>query len=89
MIGKYIVLSNIFSVNASLYFAYMYSGTSLDIKKFIVLHTSSAYNGLFVRYKVYSLIPGNVCVQAKSIVIPMKTLVLIDLAPCRKNPIKK
>ena len=33
----------------------MYSGTPLDIKKFIVLfHTSSAYNSLLVLYKVYS-----------------------------------
>ena len=36
----------------------MYSGTPLDIKKFIVLlHTLSAYNSLLVRYKVYSSDP--------------------------------
>ena len=35
----------------------MYSGTPLDIKKIIVLHTLSAYNSLLVRYKVYSSDP--------------------------------
>ena len=50
----------------------MYSGTSLHIKKFIVLlHTSSGYNSLLVRYKVDPL-----CTQAEGMVKPMKTLVL-------------
>ena len=32
----------------------MYSGIPLDIRKFIVLHISSVYNSLLVRYKVHS-----------------------------------
>ena len=58
----------------------MYSGTPLDIKKFIVfLHTLSAYNSLLVRYKVYSSDHGE-CLpaQAEGMVKPMKTLVLIQ-----------
>ena len=58
----------------------MYSGTPLDIKKFIVfLHTLSAYNSLLVRYKVYSS-DHEECLsaQAEGMVKPMKTLVLIQ-----------
>ena len=46
-------------------------------KKIIVrLHTLSEHNSLLVHYKVYSPYPRNVCVQAESILKPMKTLVL-------------
>ena len=58
----------------------MYSGTSLDIKKIIVLlHTLSAYNSLLVRYKVYSS-DHRECLstQADGMVKPIKTLVLIQ-----------
>ena len=37
MIAKYIVLSHIINVVGIRYFAYMYSGTPLDIKKLLVL----------------------------------------------------
>ena len=58
----------------------MYSGTPLDIKKFIVLlHTLSAYNSLLVRYKVYSSDPGEcLCAQPEGMLKSMKTLVLIQ-----------
>ena len=58
----------------------MYSGTSLDIKKFIVLlHTLTAYNNLLVRYKVYSSdLRECLCTQGEGMVRPMKTLVLIQ-----------
>ena len=51
----------------------------LILKKIIVLlHTLSAYNSLFVRYKVYSSYPGEcLCPQAEGMVKPMKTLVLM------------
>ena len=48
----------------------MYSGTSLGIKKNIVLlHTLSAYNSLLVRYKVCSSDPRK-CVQAEGMLKP-------------------
>ena len=58
----------------------MYSRTPLDIKKIIVLlHTLSAYKSLLVRYKVYLSDPMEcLCTQAKGMVKPMKTLVLIQ-----------
>ena len=58
----------------------MYSGTPLDIKKFIVLlHTLSAYNSLLVRYKVYSSDPKEcLCTQPEGMLTSMKTLVLIQ-----------
>ena len=58
----------------------MYSGTPLDIKKFIVfLHILSAYNSLLVRYKVYlSDHRECLCTQAEGMVKPMKTLALIQ-----------
>ena len=58
----------------------MYSGTPLDIKKFIVLlHTLSAYNSLLVRYKVYSSDPREcLCTQPEGMLKSMKTIVLIQ-----------
>ena len=58
----------------------MFSGTPLDVKKYIVLlHTLSAYNSLLVRYKVYSSDPRE-CLrtQAEGMVKSMKTLGLIQ-----------
>ena len=67
----------------------MYSGTSLDIKKFIVLlHTLSSYNSLLVRYEVYSSDPREyLCTQAEGMAKPMKTLV--GLLTQHENPMKK
>ena len=58
----------------------MYSGTPLDIKKFIVLlHTLSTYNSLLVRYKVYSSPRKEcLCTQPEGMVKSMKTLILIQ-----------
>ena len=58
----------------------MFSGTSFDIKKVIVLlPTLSAYYSLLVRYKVYSSNPREcLCAQAERMVKPMKSLVLIQ-----------
>ena len=58
----------------------MYSGTPLDIKKFIViLHTLSTFNSLLVRYKVYSSHPRKcLCTQPEGMLKSMKTLVLIQ-----------
>ena len=66
----------------------MYSGTPLDIKKFIVLlHTLSAYNSLLVRYKVYSSDPRE-CLCTSWRYAEAYENFSIDPAPCRKNPIK-
>ena len=54
----------------------MYTGTPIDI---VLLHTSSAYNSLLVRYKVYSSdFRECLCTQGEGMVKPMKTLVLIQ-----------
>ena len=51
----------------------MYTGTPIDI---VLLHTSSAYNSLLVRYKVYSSdFRECLCTQGEGMVKPMKTLV--------------
>ena len=52
----------------------MYSGTPLDIKKFIVLcYTYQQLTAYSSAIKFTCLIPGNVCVQAEGMVKPMKT----------------
>ena len=59
---------------------YIYSETSFDIKKFIVLlHTLSAYNNLIVSSatKFTLLISGNLCVKDEGVVKSMYTLGLI------------
>ena len=54
----------------------MYTGTPIDI---VLLHASSAYNSLLVRYKVYSSdFRECLCTQGEGMVKPMKTLVLIQ-----------
>ena len=90
MIAKYIVLSNIISVASDNILRMCIQELLLILKKFIVLfHTLSACNSLLVSYKGYSSDPsGCLCTQAKGMVKPMKNLI-IDPAPCRKNPIKK
>ena len=66
----------------------MYSGTPLDIKKFIVLlHTLSAYNSLLVRYKVYLSDPKE-CLCTSWRYAEAYENFSIDSARCRKNPIK-
>ena len=61
----------------------MYSGTPLDTKKFVVLlHTLSAYNSLLVHYKVYSSDHRECLSTQAEGMKPMKTLVLIQPAPC-------
>ena len=66
----------------------MYSGTPLDIRKFIVLHTLSAYNSLLVRYKVYSSDPRE-CLCTSWRYAEAYENFSIDPAPCQKNPTKK
>ena len=52
----------------------MYSGTPLDIKKFIVLfYTYQQLTAYSSPIKFTCLVPGNVCVQAERMVKPMKT----------------
>ena len=69
MIAKYIILSNRSSVASDNTLHICIKEPLLILKRFIVLlHPLSAYNSLLVRYKVYSSIPGNVCVQNKGTV---------------------
>ena len=79
MIAKYIVLSNIISVVSDNILCILIQESLMILKKFIViLHTLSAYNSVFVCYKVYSSDPEEcLCTQAEGMVKPMKTLVLI------------
>ena len=80
MIAKYIVLSNIISVISDNILRICIQEPLLILKKFIVLlHTSSAYNSLLVRYKVYSSDPREcLCTQTEGMVKPIKTSVLIQ-----------
>ena len=80
MIAKYIILSNIISVVSDNILRICIQEPLLILKTFIVLlHTSSAYNSLLVRYKVYSSDPREyLCTQAEGMVKPMKNLVLIQ-----------
>ena len=63
----------------------MYSGTPLDIKKSIVLHTLSAYNSLLVHHKVYWFDPRE-CLCTSWRYDEAYENFSIDSAPCRKNP---
>ena len=74
------VLSNIISVvSDNIFYICIYSGTPLDIKKSIVLHTLPAYNSLLIRHKVYSSDPMECfCTQPEGMLKSMKTLVLIQ-----------
>ena len=67
----------------------MYSGTPLDIKKlqffFILYQHRTAYSSAI---KFTRLISGNVFVQAEGMLNEAYENFSIDLAPCRKNPIK-
>ena len=65
----------------------MYSGTPLDIKKFIVLHTLSAYYSLLVHHKVYSFDPRE-CLCTSWRYGEAYENFSIDPAPCWKNPIR-
>ena len=66
----------------------MYSGTLLISKRYIaLLHFLSAYNSLFVRYKVYSTDPRK-CLCTSWRYAETYENFRIDPAPFRKNPIK-
>ena len=80
MTAKYIVLSNIISVVSDSVLRICIQEPLLILKTFIVLlHISSAYNILLIRYKVYSSDPRkSLFTQAEGIVKSMKTLVLIQ-----------
>ena len=80
MTAKYIVLSNIISVVSDSVLRICIQEPLLILKTFIVLlHISSAYNSLLVRYKGYSSDPRKpLFTQAEGIVKSMKTLVLIQ-----------
>ena len=66
----------------------MYSGTPIDIRKFIVLHISLAYNSLLVRYKVHSSDPRE-CLYTSWRYGKAYENFSIDPAPCWKSPIKQ
>ena len=67
---------------------YLYSGTILISKKFIVLlHTLSGYNSLLVRYKFYLPYPRECLCTSWKYAEGYENF-SIDPIPCRKNPIK-
>ena len=52
----------------------MYSGTPLDLKKFIVLLHTLQYITAYLHSASFTrLIPRNVCVQAEGMMKPVKT----------------
>ena len=82
MIVKYVVLSNILSVisdNSILRKCIQEPLLILKKKLVVLLHALSAYNSLLVCYKVY-MSDSRECLstQAKGMVKPTKTLVLIQ-----------
>ena len=86
MIAKYIILSNIISVVSDNILRIRIQETLLILTKFIVLlHTSSAFDGLLVRYKVYSSDPRK-CLCAQAVGTVNFTNFSTDPAPCRKDP---
>ena len=88
MIAEYIVLSNIISAVSDDILCICIQEPLLILQKFIVLlHTLSAYNSLFVRYKVYSTDPRE-CLCTSWRYAEAYENFSIDPAPCRKNPIK-
>ena len=88
VIAKCVILSIIISFISDNALRTWIPGTPLGINKFIVfLHTFSAYNSLPVQYKVYSL--GSMkCLCTSWRYSEAYENISIDLALCRKNPIK-
>ena len=78
MVAKYIVLSNIISIESDYIFRMCIQEPLLIFKKSVILfHTLSAYNSLLVGCKIYSSDPREcLCTQAEDMMKPMKTLVL-------------
>ena len=88
MIAEYIVLSNIISAVSDDILRICIQEPLLILQKFIVLlHTLSAYNSLFVRYKVYSSDPKESLCTSWRYTEAYENF-SIDPAPFRKNPIK-
>ena len=90
LIAKYIVLCNIISVVSDNILRICIPEPLLILKTFIfLLHTSSVYKSLLVRYKAYwSDRREGLCTQSERYGEAYENF-SIDQAPCRKNPIKK
>ena len=88
MIAKYIVLSNIIRVVSYILRISIQEPLFILKKIIVLLHTLSAYNNLLVRYEIYSSDPRE-CLCTSCRYGEAYENFSIDLAPCRKNPIKK